>query len=215
MAAICLRWSGRSLLRQGYGGQAARASSGVRRKQAPERPRSGRATLQSLKAGFSLAEVSVAMGIFAIAVLPMMALLSLGTDWGRESAIESRATFLARALVEDLRSYRATGEARLAPDVTLPEFRETLLGFDAFGQPLGSASSSYEGGDASGRVIYLARVSSAVSDPSLDSLGRVEISIEHPGYLPEGQRKRFTFYALMRVDPEEEPPADEETPPAS
>lgn len=56
------------------------------------------------EAGFSLVEVSIALGIAAISLLSVLGLLPIGTSTNRNAIEQTRAASIARAIVSDLRS---------------------------------------------------------------------------------------------------------------
>jgi general secretion pathway protein I len=57
--------------------------------------------------GFTLVEVVVAIGILAVAVLPLIALMALGVQTNRESAQRSRAALMAESIFSELRQSSA------------------------------------------------------------------------------------------------------------
>jgi prepilin-type N-terminal cleavage/methylation domain-containing protein len=67
--------------------------------------RTGRAA--EMRGGFTLVEVVVAIGILAVAVLPLIALMAIGVQANRESAERSRAALIAESIFSELRQSSA------------------------------------------------------------------------------------------------------------
>ena len=56
-----------------------------------------------VREAFSLIEVVVAVGIVAVAIIPLIGLLSVGADTQREANLESRAVLVAESILANLK----------------------------------------------------------------------------------------------------------------
>lgn len=105
--------------------------------------------------GFSLVEVTIAMGIFTFAALPILGLMSVALTSTRNSSDMSTATQLAGGVAARLEQQNFSSLANGTTDYF----------FDDFGKPLASESNA----------VYRAVATIGNSDSS--NLKRVEISV--------------------------------------
>lgn len=75
-------------------------------------------------AGFSLTEVVIALGIFAVSMVGVLALFPVASSTGRESSEETQAAILAQTIFDDLRS---SAEARGFANAFVVTGKNTVL----------------------------------------------------------------------------------------
>ncbi|MEM7147504.1 MAG: hypothetical protein AAF591_20480 [Verrucomicrobiota bacterium] len=130
--------------------------------------------------GFTIVEVVVAIGIFAVAVLPLIALMAMGVQSNQESAERSRAAMIAESIFSELRqSSSATGPiVRVRSDgspknqywgtpgsLSAIPGREVYLAYDADGEVVNEyGAGRYGTGDPSAPMEVTAIVKVAFED---------------------------------------------------
>lgn len=149
--------------------------------------------------GFSLIEITIALGIVAFALVAIMGLFPVAMKNATESQRETRATFIAQSIFSDLAASSATNRfIAIGSDLTSSGSRQSVgltnnstnsVFYSDEGAPLGTALSSaaaFEG------KILIAR------DPALTNLSRVEVQIEAPAAAPTTNRTKYNFVTLLR-----------------
>lgn len=96
------------------------------------RPRSGS------RGGFSLVEITLALGLTAICFLAVLALLPIANASNRAAAAEGAAASIAAAIVADIGA--TPKSAMTSPQFEIPLGSSTTLYFDAEGR----SSTSFE-----------------------------------------------------------------------
>jgi len=160
-------------------------------------------------AGFSLIEVTLALGVIAFALVAIMGLFPVAMKSATDSQRETRATFIAQGVIADLKSGASPTNTyvSIATNFQLPAGRVTVnlengstnyLAFSEEGTPLGSVSA----GDFSNP---LAAPSSAYGtkvivtpDPTFPSLTRVEVQVEAPAAAVSTNRTKYNFITNLR-----------------
>jgi uncharacterized protein (TIGR02598 family) len=86
----------------------------------------------SSRGGFSLVEITLALGLMAICFLAVLGLLPIASGSNRAAAAEGAAASIAAAVVADLRATPKT--ATTSPQFGVPLGASTTLYFDAEGR---------------------------------------------------------------------------------
>jgi len=158
------------------------------------------------RGGFSLPEVTIAIGIVAAVVLPTLALLATGSRLSRASVDQELAARLARDVVSRVR-LAADGEGfEFVPDggstpIPLPAEGSWHAAFSGQGEFLGETAPgeyreglSPESGAAHLVALRLDRVDLSAGHQQVEvSLYRLEISAEAPAAAPLRSREKLIF----------------------
>ncbi|HEY5741927.1 MAG TPA: hypothetical protein VIS99_05240, partial [Terrimicrobiaceae bacterium] len=87
-----------------------------------------RSRVSGRPAGFSLVEAALSLAIVSFALVAIMGLLPVALQTSKESNRETRATMIARRIVDELQSLPATNTALVrGPSVTNSAWRITGL----------------------------------------------------------------------------------------
>lgn len=150
---------------------------------------------------FSLIEVVLALAVIAFAITGIMGLFPVALKSAQESQRETRATFIAQQIFNDLKASPrtnlliATGTNLLAPTSFVdprPSFTNAwsnTVSFNLSGEPIGAGTNA--------NAIYLASVSSTPNIPT-SGLARVQVDVETPAQAAPANRSKYTFVTLMR-----------------
>jgi type II secretory pathway pseudopilin PulG len=164
--------------------------------------------------GFSLVEISIALGIMAFALVGIMALFPLAMRSSQESQHETRATFIAKQIYADFaasasptNTFIATGTNlanpahRLSPFSLAANSTNAIL-YDEEGNPLGplTPAAAFETNVPMNlwpTAVYATRI--IVSTNNLPpGLSRVEVLVSAPAAASLSNRARFLFVTLLR-----------------
>lgn len=183
-------------------------------------------------AAFSLTEVVIALGIFAVSMVGILALFPVASTTGRESSAETQAAVLAQTILDDLAD---STQARGAPwgflirgpdTVNTTNWRGISLasnsvnyaaydirirsgnptdGVGMMGDPVSlkaattvPTESEFSGGINDSACAYLVRLTTtAILTNNLTAVGRVDLMITAPGYIPLTNRQVFEFTRLF------------------
>lgn len=154
--------------------------------------------------GFSLVEVTLALGIIAFALVGIMAMFPVAINSARESQQETRATFIAQALFADLQTGGTpTNRAVLigptdTRSLNLAQSGASLIvGFSEDGVPLGALESgNFESPLAVDNWTFAARVLVSTNDLP-PGLSRVEVLVTSPPTAALTNRSTFPFITLL------------------
>jgi uncharacterized protein (TIGR02598 family) len=150
---------------------------------------------------FSLIEVVLALAVIAFAITGIMGLFPVALKSAQESQRETRATFIAQQIFNDLKAsprtnlFIATGtnvlnpSSFVSPRPSLSNAWSNTVSFDLSGTPIGPGSDP--------RAIYLASVSSTPNTPVF-GLARVQVDVETPAQAAATNRSKYTFVTLMQ-----------------
>lgn len=162
-------------------------------------------------AGFSLVEVTIAIGIFAFVIVGIMGLFPAALRQRGDAALETRAVMAAQQVFESVRSSSSTDRIYLPP-LTIMGAEDPNLRFKSvgafpvtlhFGRMSTSALRANDGeaGWTSGATETdadaLARVRIQSEPGAAPGLYRVSVDYGRPASLNESQRKNFTFSKLV------------------
>ena len=126
----------------------------------------------SSKAGFSLAEVTLALGIAAFCLIAVFGLLPVGLTNNQNSTEQTTAANIVTAVVADLRSTPATSGTSQMYQIPIPAAGSTATGpyhlyFDGGGAPDATASQSNPAPYVASSSIF--RVSVAFAPPAVNA----------------------------------------------
>lgn len=159
--------------------------------------------------GFSLIEVTLALGLLIFALVAIVGLLPIAMKSSLEGEREAEATFIAQNIFSDLASgyspavtFVTTGEDVLEPGgrriVNLANPAVVYVVYNKFGRPLFSnALGSYDSSMATPDVAYGARIVIR-PNPSPSNLSKVEVEVEAPLSAPAARRTKYNFTTELR-----------------
>lgn len=149
--------------------------------------------------GFSLVEVTVSLGVLAVAVPLVMATVAgaAGSDAGARA--DSVAGAIAAACLQELRAAKR-GESRWlasADEGLLPAGETRAIGFSMAGEPVDEVEEeSYRAGCRDAGMVYLAGLT---SEPPVagSAAGGVRITVEFPAAARVEKRQRLEFVTCL------------------
>ncbi len=172
--------------------------------------------------GFSLIEIVLAIGIMSFALVGILGLFPLALDSAKESAAETRISFIAQSLLSDIRTTEkitpptppATTTTRTAQlftgkspaDLSSSTAYQPLnlhvsdvvyLAFDAAGECLGGTltSSDFETGKPG--AVFIAKISSSFSPPGHPGNTHIEVRVDYPAAAARSNRNFHSFTTLL------------------
>ena len=159
--------------------------------------------------GFTLMEVVISVGILAVVVPVVLAMLVAGGESSRIASDETQAALIARSVVQEIRAAR-DGEGRILKEtLAWPDFPakgdRLVFGVDRDGAIVGQLGADvYMTGERDVEVKYLV---SATGDrhrsdglPDSEVLSKVAVSIETPPAAKTEDRRKFVFVQLLHRD---------------
>ncbi len=170
--------------------------------------RLGQVLAASRPAGFTLVEIALAVGIFAFAIVAIMALFPVGLKSASESRIQTIVAQIARTVLSDLR----TGDFKAARVVTSPPPANPLT-FTAFdlSQPAAptvyllyksdgtvlaaSTAAKYASGDVTGD--FFVKIDSKLVQATAPVLAQVTVTVEAPAAAKSANRTAYPVVTLM------------------
>ncbi len=150
---------------------------------------------------FSLIEVVLALAVIAFAITGIMGLFPVALKSAQESQRETRATFIAQQIFNDLKASPRTNlliaigtnlldpTSFVTPQPSFTNAWSNTVSFDVSGAPIGAGTNA--------NAIYLASVSSTPNIPA-SGLARVQVDVETPAQAAAANRSKYTFITLMR-----------------
>jgi uncharacterized protein (TIGR02598 family) len=160
-------------------------------------------------AGFSLVEAALSLAIMSFAVIAIMGLFPVALQTARESNRETRATLIARRIVDELQSLPATNTG-LVRGTSLTNAQGRITGLD-----LSSASTNIllydEQGEGLTNQVAPASFTSSIDEPGAyfaaevrvtpdfprPGISRIQTTVEAPSRAPSARRSSFSFVTLM------------------
>ena len=168
-----------------------------------------RARYRTARDGFSLMEVVIAVGVLAVAIPVVMAMLVAGTRSSRVATDETQAALIARSVMQEIRAARDGQGALVEGALGWPEFpsgaERLVFSVDAGGEMLAElGTGDYESGLRDGEVQYLVSVMGTRQPlegrPDVDVLSKVVVSVETPPGARPDDRRKFEFVQLVHRD---------------
>lgn len=159
---------------------------------------------RNVDSGFTLVEISLAVGIFAFAIVAIMALFPVGLRSANDSRAETIVTQIARTVMSDLRTgtFKTARVATSATptfittDLSAPAPAKIYLLYTATGKPKSISSvAKYNSGDSSGD--FIVTVSSQTVATTAPVLAQVTVSVESPAAAPVASRSKYPVITLM------------------
>jgi Tfp pilus assembly protein PilV len=152
-------------------------------------------------AGFSLVEVTIAIGIFAFVIVGIIGLFPVGLKQRQDAALETRAVLISRQIFESINAAGnltnvsiAVGEDERA-NVNL--VNPLVLGYQvdgtAPGVNFGSDTGKWDSGEVERDVTTKSKVTSTKIS---DQLYQVVVEVGYPAVLPADKRRKFSFSRL-------------------
>ena len=149
----------------------------------------------SRRAAFSLTEVVIALGIFAVSMVGVLALFPVASATGRESSEETQAAILAQTVFDDLRTYAsALGKSNA----------NVVFGSDTFGQRITNVALDRNGDYVVGYNIKLRdRADSGGGAPQIGPPIALKALSTSPvaAYASRATNASVTYLSLIRVRP--------------
>ena len=146
-------------------------------------------------AAFSLTEVVIALGIFAVSMVGVLALFPVASATGRESSEETQAAILAQTVFDDLRTYAsALGKSNA----------NVVFGSDTFGQRITNVALNQIGDYVIGYNIKLRdRADSGGGAPQIGPPIALKALSTSPvaAYASVATNSSVTYLSLIRVRP--------------
>lgn len=161
------------------------------------------------RSGFSLIEVTLALGLLVFALVAIISLLPVALKSSSESERETQATLIAQNIFSDLASgYSPTntfitiGEDLREPAgrtlVNLADDSDYCVLYTVQGKPLGlTTPADFLGTQAADNVVYGAKIVIR-KNPASTNLSRVEVQVEVPVGAPTKRRTRYNFVTELR-----------------
>jgi|GEM_PF-3200376 len=159
--------------------------------------------------GFTLTEVVFAVGLLALALVPLFSLLPLALQHTADGKNQTRAALLAQSLFSELKCSPDNNLFLLLPsrgawtpsaplNLLSPETETLCVAYDAEETALGSvADPAYQQGLAG--AAFFATVSCRFD--TISGLGKMTLAIEWPAAAPLGNRHRQIFITWMNPKP--------------
>jgi type II secretory pathway pseudopilin PulG len=159
--------------------------------------------------GFSLVESALSLAILSFAIIAIMGLFPVALQTARESNRETRATLIARRIVDELQSLPATNtglvrgasltnsDARIA-GLDLSEPSSNLLLYDEQGEGLPNqlAPESFPNPINEPGAYFTAEVRVTPNHPR-PGISRVQTTVEAPSSAPSSRRSSFVFVIFI------------------
>jgi type II secretory pathway pseudopilin PulG len=165
--------------------------------------------MSSRLAGFSLVEAALSLAILSFAIVAMIGLFPVALRTAKESSAETRATLIARRIVDEIQSFPPTNISLLrGPSLTNASAR-------IFGLDLSKASSSVllydEQGEGMTNQVAVQDFSDGINAPNAyfvaevrltpdfprPGIAHVQAIIEAPASAPSSRRLSFVFVTYM------------------
>jgi type II secretory pathway pseudopilin PulG len=158
-------------------------------------------------AGVSLIESLIALGVLAVAIPAVLAVMTEAGKSGLASQAETRSTWMIPACLDEIRASRGGSPQYFSPTASGQAFPPPgelwALAFSPEGRPIGKLPRTlYSNGirELDGQTVrYIASLASS-EVPGSDASARllnVRISLEYPAASPETQRRKLVFHTRM------------------
>ncbi len=161
------------------------------------------------RAGFSLVEIVIALGIVSVAVVAIFGLLPVAYRSALESRRETQAAFVAEQIIGDLRMSSFTnariislggGEPEALPGFSLAVSGTRAVAGDEQNRVTREITAAdYDAGLTDESLSFLARI--RVEPAGLGNLSKVEVEVSAPAAAPLSARSRQGFFTLIGGHP--------------
>lgn len=166
----------------------------------------------SSRAGFTLVEIVLSVGIISVAVVAILGLFPVALDAATKSQQETQAALIARSIYNELSSKsdptrfvvtKTEDDVMEREDIDLTKAKTYFSSYDNDGRPAGTLTSeAYDAGTS--KPSYLARITvtplGVPPSTQQDQVGlsQVTLSVETPAAAPKERRKAYIFAGLIR-----------------
>lgn len=148
--------------------------------------------------GFSLLEVTVSLGVLAVAIPLSVAGIAGSTHSDGASRMDSMAASMVTACLGEWNAARSGKGEFAGESVSLAGGEEMwVIGFASTGESLGKVEAEdYRKGCRTGGMTYLARLDSEPVEEG-SSARKVRVSVEFPAVAPAEKRQRLEFFTRL------------------
>ena len=159
-------------------------------------------------AGFSLVEAALSLSIFSFAMVGIIGLFPVALQTAMESNAETRATLIARRIIDEIRSLPATNISLVrGSSVTnsaqtsgfdLSSSFSVVLLYDEQGEGMTNeaATAAFDNRITAAGAYFAAKVDLNPNFPR-SGMSCVQVTIEAPASAPSSRRSRFIFVTYM------------------
>jgi uncharacterized protein (TIGR02598 family) len=165
--------------------------------------------MRSRLTGFSLVEAALSLAIFSFAIVAILGLFPVALQTAKESSAETRATLIARRIVDEIQSRPATNitlirgvsvtnaSSRISGLDLSSSFSSVLL-YDEQGEGMTNevAAQDFASGITAAGVYFATEVSLTANLPR-PGISRLQATVEAPASAPSSRRSRFVFVTYM------------------
>ncbi len=165
--------------------------------------------MRSRLTGFSLVEAALSLAIVSFAIIAIMGLFPVALQTARESNRETRATLIARRIVDELQSLPATNTGLVrGPSVTNSDWHiagldlstpsTNVLVYDEQGEGLTNqvAPELFQNPISEPDAYFAAEIRVTPNLPR-PGISRVQATVEAPSSAPSSRRSSFVFVTFM------------------
>ena len=165
--------------------------------------------MRSRLTGFSLVEAALSLAIVSFAIIAIVGLFPVALQTARESNRETRATLIARRIVDELQSLPATNTGLVrGPSVTNSDWH--ITGLDLSTPSTNVLVYDEQGEGLTNRVVpelfqnpisepdaYFAAEIRVTPNLPRPGISRVQATVEAPSRAPSSRRSSFVFVTFM------------------
>ena len=165
--------------------------------------------MRSRLTGFSLVEAALSLAIVSFAIIAIVGLFPVALQTARESNRETRATLIARRIVDELQSLPATNTGLVrGPSVTNSDWH--ITGLDLSTPSTNVLVYDEQGEGLTNRVVpelfqnpisepdaYFAAEIRVTPNLPRPGISRVQATVEAPSSAPSSRRSSFVFVTFM------------------
>ena len=151
-------------------------------------------------------EVVISVGVLAVVVPVVLAMIIAGGESSRIAGDETRAALIARSVVQEIRAAREGRGLVLEDKLDWPKFpagaERLVLAVDGDGEIVTElGAEEYQSGERDQELRYLVSAKGELHRPDglpeSEVLSRVEVSVETPPAARAEDRRKFVFVQLL------------------
>jgi len=160
-----------------------------------------------LQPAFSLIEVVLAIGIIAFAIVGIIGLMPVALKTSQVSQRETRATFIAQSIFNDLRAGAPTNcfialgtnlaVATNRGTVSLTNNADYYANYSDMGTAAGTNTAANFSNPITTGAVFTAQLRIATNNQPA-GISQVDVTVETPASAPSTNRSRYIFTTLMR-----------------
>ena len=165
--------------------------------------------MRSSLTGFSLVEAALSLAIVSFAIVAIIGLFPLALQTAKESHAETRATLIARRIVDEIQALPATNislvrgasvtntSSRIGGFDLSSSFSSVLL-YDEQGEGMTNEVAAQDFGNAIiGSGSYFAAEVRLTPNSPRPGISCVQTTVEAPASAPSSRRSKFVFVTYM------------------